>query len=309
MADAIVTGPLSFTGKYLTKLLIESGKSVAGFTNDVSRANPFPGRLDLVRYSFDNVDSMATAMRGARTFYNTYWIRYPRGEMTYERAVQNSIALFSAAKLAGVQRIVHTSIANPSADSPFGYYRGKAGVELALVASGIPHSILRPTVFFGKEDILINNIAWLARHSPLFLVAGNGNYRIQPIAVEDYAALMNEHGERDEASITCDAVGPETYPFVDLVELIKKEIGSRARIVRVPQRIFYLASLLMAPLVRDTVVTWDEVRGLMANLLISNESPMGRTSLKTWLSDNAGTVGVEYHSERSRHYGEGRVSA
>jgi len=306
MADTVVTGPLSFTGKYLTKLLIESGKTVVGFTNDISRENPSPGRLDLVCFSFDDVDAMASAMRGAQTFYNTYWIRYPRGEMTYERAVENSIALFTAAKLAGVQRIVHTSIANPSFDSPFGYYRGKANVELALKDSGVPHSILRPTVFFGKEDILINNMAWLARHSPLFLVAGDGNYKIQPIAVDDYAALMNEHGERDNASIVIDAVGPETYSFLELVQLIRKKVGSRARIVRVPPRIFYVASLLMSPLVRDTIVTWDEVRGLMANMLVSNEPPMGRTSLKAWLSDNAGTVGAEYHSERARHYGESK---
>ncbi|MBA3724881.1 MAG: NmrA family NAD(P)-binding protein [Armatimonadetes bacterium] len=304
MADAVVTGPLSFTGKYLTKLLIVSGKTVAGFTNDSSRANPFTGQLDLVRFTFDDVDAMASAMRGAQTFYNTYWIRYPRGEMTYERAVENSVALFTAAKLAGVQRIVHTSIANPSFDSPFGYYRGKARVELALKDVGVPHSILRPTVFFGKEDILINNIAWLARHSPLFLIAGDGNYKIQPIAVEDYAALMNEHGERDDTSIVTDAVGPETYSFLELVELIRKKVGSRARIVRVAPRIFYVASLLMSPLVRDTIVTWDEVRGLMANLLVSNEPPVGRTSLRAWLSHNAGMVGVEYHSEVSRHYGK-----
>ncbi|MGI8922466.1 MAG: SDR family oxidoreductase [Fimbriimonadales bacterium] len=306
MADTVVTGPLSFTGKYLTKLLIESGKTVVGFTNDISRENPSPGQLDLFRYSFDNVDVMATAMSGARTFYNTYWIRYPQGEMTYERAVENSIALFEAAKRAGIQRIVHTSIANPSADSPFGYYRGKAKVELALEDCGVPHSVLRPTVFFGKEDILINNIAWLARHSPLFLVAGDGNYRIQPISVEDYAALLLEHGERGEASVVSDAVGPETYSFVDLVKLIKRATGSRVRIVRVPPRIFHVASMLISPVVRDTVVTWDEVRGLMANLLVSSEPPIGRTSLKTWLSDNAGTVGVEYHSERSRHYGDGK---
>ena len=222
--------------------------------------------------------------------------------MTYERAVENSVALFAAAKLAGVQRIVHTSIANPSTDSPFGYYRGKAHVERALEDLGLPYSILRPTVLFGKEDILINNIAWLVRHSPIFLVAGDGNYRLQPIAVDDYAALMKQHGAMHNDSVIRDAVGAETYSFIDLVALIKDQLCSKTKIVRVSPRLFYLSSLLAGWFVRDRIVTWDEVRGLMGNLLVSEEAPLGRTSFRAWLDKNADSIGIKYHSEVLRHY-------
>ena len=65
--------------------------------------------------------------------------------------------LFEAAKKQGIKRIVHISITNPSEDSPFEYFSGKAKIEKALIEFGISYA-LRPAVLFGKEDILINNI-------------------------------------------------------------------------------------------------------------------------------------------------------
>ena len=66
---------------------------------------------------------------------------------------------------------------------------GKATLEQALIRSGLSYAILRPAVLFGKEDILINNIAWMLRHFPVFGVFGSGRYRLQPIYVDDLAQL------------------------------------------------------------------------------------------------------------------------
>ena len=130
------------------------------------------------------------ALLGTSTLINTYWIRFPRGELTFETAVRNTRTLIEAAKDAGVGRIVHVSIANPSAESPLGYYRGKAELEQAVIDSGLSYTIVRPTVIFGDEDILINNIAWFVRRFPVFGIPGDGRYRIRPIYVEDMARIM-----------------------------------------------------------------------------------------------------------------------
>ena len=63
-------------------------------------------------------------------------------------------------------------------------------MEQALINSGLSYAIIRPTVIFGREDILINNIAWLLRHSPFFPLFGFGKYELQPIYVEDMADLV-----------------------------------------------------------------------------------------------------------------------
>ena len=130
--------------------------------------------------------------------YNTYWVRFNHAKFRQVDAVRNTLALFRAAREAGVQRVVHLSITNPSEDSPLEYFRSKATLEKALMDSGLSYAILRPTVLFGREDVLVNNIAWLLRRFPFFGVFGDGSYRLQPMYVDDMAKLAVEEGLRTD---------------------------------------------------------------------------------------------------------------
>ena len=132
------------------------------------------------------------SLRGARVLFNTYWVRFDHTDFTHTQAVGNTLRLFEAARRAGIERVVHVSITNPSLESPLPYFRGKAELESALRESGLSYAILRPTVLFGHEDILINNIAWMLRRFPVFGVFGDGNYKLQPIFVDDLAQLAVE---------------------------------------------------------------------------------------------------------------------
>jgi NADH dehydrogenase len=221
--------------------------------------------------------------------------------MTYERAVENSRTLIRAARQAGVRRIVQVSIANPSAVSPLPYYCGKAEVEKAVVESGMSYAILRPTVIFGNEDILINNIAWLVRKFPVFAIPGPGEYRLQPIFVEDFSELAVRAGLATECTVA-DAVGPEIYTFEELVRLVASAIGRRPRSVHLPPGLVYVACSLLSVPLRDVLLTREEIAGLMADLLVSREAPAGRTRLSDWLLKNSRTVGMRYASELARHY-------
>jgi NADH dehydrogenase len=221
--------------------------------------------------------------------------------LTFETAVRNTRTLIDAAKEAGVGRIVHVSIANPSAESPLGYYRGKAELEQAVIDSGLSYTIVRPTVIFGDEDILINNIAWFVRRFPVFAIPGDGRYRIRPIYVEDMARLMAEAVDAHGNTVV-DAVGPETYTFEELVRLIVRSIGRSVRFVHVPAGLAYLATLVAGWLVGDVVLTWEEYRGLMGNLLAPEGPASGSTRLSDWLSAHKGVAGTRYASEVARHY-------
>jgi uncharacterized protein YbjT (DUF2867 family) len=121
-------------------------------------------------------------------------VRFSRGDVTFERVIANSQALIRAASDAGVRRIVHVSITNPSKDSPFEYFRGKARVEEMIRDSGLGYSIVRSTVVFGREDILINNIAYILRRLPVFGIPGSGSYRLRPVSVEDVAEICVRSG-------------------------------------------------------------------------------------------------------------------
>lgn len=298
---AVITGAFSYTGKYTTQLLLEHGYRIRTLTNHPRRASPFGSDVEVHPYHFDQPALLAESLRGADTLLNTYWLRFPHRGLTYETAVRNTQALLAAARRVGVRRIVHVSIANPSLDSPLGYYSGKARLEEAVRLSGMSYAILRPTVIFGREDILINNIAWFLRNFPVFGIPGDGRYGIQPIYVEDMAALMADAAARED-SYTQDATGPETYSFEELVRLIASTLERRVRLVHVPTGLAYLATRCVGWWVRDVVLTRDEYRGLMGNLLVSHQPPAGRTSLRAWLAENRDSVGQRYASELHRHF-------
>lgn len=297
----VVTGAFGYTGKYITERLLSNGKSVRTLTGHPNRPNPFGDRVSVARYEFQDRGKLAEHLAGASTLYNTYWVRFPRGKITFDRAVRNTEALIGAALDAGVRRLVHVSITNPSHDSPFAYFRGKAAVEATIRDSGLSYAIVRPTVIFGKEDILINNVAYLLRRLPVFGIPGSGTYRIRPVSVEDVADICVEAGDGAQDEVI-DAVGPETFLFEELVRLIAEAIGAKARIVHVPAAGVLATARVVGLIVNDVVVTKDELGGLMASLVVTDGPATGERLLSEWLAQNADVVGKRYASEVSRHY-------
>ena len=303
METNVVIGAFSYTGKYIARRLLADGIQVKTLTGHPRPDEPLRSAIEAFPLDFDDPTALAGRLTGATTLYNTYWIRFPHGATTFEKAVSNSLALISAAKAAGVRRIVHISITNASSDSSLPYFRGKGLVEEAIIGSGLSHAILRPTVIYGVEDVFINNIAWSLRRFPLFTVPGSGAYSLQPIYVDDLAELAVSAGRGDDPDASgLDAAGAERYTYTELVRLVAEALGKRARIVRLPPFAVRWMAAGLGLLVRDTVLTRDELRGLMANLLVSDEQPLGRTSLRGWLADNQATIGVRYASEMGRHY-------
>ncbi|WP_242354834.1 MULTISPECIES: SDR family oxidoreductase [Anaeromyxobacter] len=295
-----ITGAFGYSGREIARLLLARGERVRTLTGHPDRPDPFGGRVEVEPFRFDDPSRMREALAGVRVLYNTYWVRFDHGASTFARAVENSRALFRAAAEAGVERVVHVSITNPASGSPLPYFRGKAEVERALRESGLSHAILRPAVFFGGRDVLINNIAWLLRRLPVFGVA-RGAYGIQPVHVEDVARLAVEQGERG-GDVVLDAVGPEVFAFDELVRLVRAAVRSRAAIVPVPRWLLLgAARALRAPL-GDVVLTKDEVEGLTANLLVSGGPPTAVTSFTEWLAAHADGLGIEWASELGRHY-------
>lgn len=297
----VVTGAFGFTGRHIARRLLDAGKRVVNLTGHPDRPSPFEEPVDVAAFNFGSPARLTESLRGAATLFNTYWIRFEHGGRTFEQAIANTRTLLGAAKAAGVRRIVHLSITNPSKDSPLPYFRGKAVVEEAIAQSGLSYAILRPTVIFGPRDILINNIAWMLRRFPVFAVAGSGDYRLQPVFVGDVADLAVSLAERTE-DVVVDAVGPETFTFEALVRLIASAIGRRARLVHVRPSLSLQASRVLGRLVGDVVLTRDEIEGLMAGLLVSAEPPTGQTRLSDWLEENADGLGRHYASELERHY-------
>jgi NADH dehydrogenase len=218
-----VTGAYGFSGKYMARRLLDLRHEVITLTNSPHRSNPFGASIKAFPYNFSQPHELEKSLRGIDVLINTYWVRFDKPpHFTFAQALANAKVLFDAAKRAGVGRVVHISITNPDHESDLPYFSGKAEMEEHLKQTGLSHAILRSAVLFGKEDILINNIAWALRHLPLFGIYGDGRYRLQPIHVDDLAAaaVARITGEINE---TIDAIGPETFYYREIVEMIARD--------------------------------------------------------------------------------------
>src|SRR5512134_191289 len=296
----VVTGAFGYSGRYIARRLLNAGVRVRTLTNHPNPSDPLAGNIEIRPLDFEDDKALAESLRDASVLYNTYWVRFKHVRFAHSSAVDNTLRLFEAAEKAGVRRVVHVSITNPSEDSPLEYFSGKARLERALRESGLSYAALRPTVLFGREDILINNITWLLRRFPAFGVFGRGDYRLQPIYVDDLAALALEWGSTGE-NATVDAVGPETFTYRGLVETIGRIIGKPRPIVEISPAFGYRLGAIIGRLVGDVLITREEIDALMAGLLyVEGARPAGTTKFTDWATANARSLGKRYASELGR---------
>ena len=298
---AVVTGAFSYTGGFIARRLLRSGVRVTTLTRHPDIQNAFDGEVKAAPLDFCDRAALTRSMEGASVLYNTYWVRFERGETTFDGAVENSKLLFEAAIDAGISKIAHISVSNPSPDSPLPYFSGKWRVEEALKSYGIPYAIIRPTLAFGKDDLLLNNIAWALRRFPFFPIYGKGDYLVQPVFAEDLAAQIVAAASSSE-SFTADAAGPDTMPFKELLLLVVEKMGLRRRLLPTNPTLGLTLTSIIGLLMRDVVLTRDEVDGLMANLLTSDSAPTGTTRFSDWLNENADSLGRNYRSELKRNF-------
>jgi uncharacterized protein YbjT (DUF2867 family) len=298
----VVTGAFSYSGSHIAQQLLDSGRAVRTLTFHPDRAHPLQARVESYAYRFDDPAAQARNLEGAHTLYNTFWVRFDHGQASFANAIENSRMLFHAAKRAGVERIVHVSITNPSIESKLPYFRGKALVEYALAQTGVPYSIVRPTwLFGGQRDVLVNNIAWILRRMPAFALPGRGDYAVQPVHVDDLARICIDaaHASGD---IVIDAAGPETMAFADLVARVRSAVAGRGPIVPTPPQLMAIAARALGLLVGDVVLTPDEIKGLMAGLLTSDDPPRGHIAFSEWLDEHKTSLGRSYANELDRHF-------
>lgn len=297
----VVTGAFSYSGAAIARHLRSAGRTVRTLTGHPERGSAKSG-IEVRPLDFDDPAGLVESLSGATTLYNTYWVRFAHGGIDHSVAVKNSRTLFQAARRAGVNKIVHVSILHPSITSPYPYFRGKALVERALAETGLRYAALRPSVLFDDRGVLLNNIAWLLRRLPVFCVAQKGRYRVRPTHVDDLAVLALDAASWPDDRVV-DAVGPERPTFTELVEQIRKAVGSRSRIVSVPVPVLLAMSKLLGALTHDVLLTPDEYRSMAEGLADSDSPATGDVRLSQWLSEHGDSLGRSYANELDLHFG------
>lgn len=297
----LITGASGFIGGAIAERFVDRTE-VRGLTHH-PRKNRFGVRLTNTAYDFDAPDRMAPAFDGVDVFVNTYYVRFNHGPATFAGAVEQSRILINLARTHCVRKIVHVSVSNASESSDLPYYANKARIERLVRESGVDCTILRPAIVVGPGDILVNNIAYFLRRLPVFTMFGRGDYRVQPMTLDAFASVAAEAVDGAYSGETLAVAGPRDYAFRELVQEIRQAVRSHAFIVHAPTWAAMAGLTAAGWLLRDVVLTRDEVRGLVGEYLYSDRPLRRGRTFGEWLGDAARAgLGHEYASELARHF-------
>jgi len=298
---AAVTGAFSYSGRYIARALLAQGWDVIKLTRRPEREHALQGQVGAYPLDFSKADELSNNLEGVETLLNTYWVRFNHPGSSFGDAIVNTETLVRAAERAGVKRIVHLSVSNPDAKSSLPYYRGKAEVEQMIQGSDLSYAILQPTLIFGEEELLVNNIAWLLRRLHAFIIPGDGKYRLQPIYVNDLAEIAAEQASK-KSNAVIPAAGPDVLSFEELIRFLSEAMGIRVAILKAPPSLALGMSKALSVVLRDILLTRDELTGLMEERLFVGDKVLGKTGFKDWALANADLLGGKYTNELRRHH-------
>lgn len=286
----LVTGAFGNTGSAIAARLLDQGRRVRTLTGHPP-ADPDP-RIDVRSFAWGDPKRLASAFDGVTNFYNTYWMRTGDDDGHFDVAVDRCRQLIEAAETAGVERIVHLSVGNPSLDSPYPYFRGKAQVEQRLAESPIPAGVVRPSLIFGGDNAMLNDLAWVLRRMPAFAVPGDGQYLVRPVHLDDVVDLCLDSGARRDRT-TVDAIGPDRFTYQVMIESVRDAVGAKSRIVHTPAPLVLMGAKVLGTVLRAQLLTRDELLSTIDGIADAEGPATGSVSFFDWLPTEAADLGVK----------------
>ena len=246
-----VAGGSGFIGRAIVRRLAGiPATRVRLLTRDAERARrkfDAPANVEFVSADVTNRDSLKPALAGASAIvsavqFDGYPIENPRRGLTFERVdYGGTVALLDAAKNAGVSRFIYISGAAADENSSQPGFRAKGRAERAIRESGIGYTIFRPSLVYGAGDRVMNMLVTALRLSPVMLVPGTGQQKVQPVLVDDVAACVALALGGRGRNGAFDVGGPALMTFDDLIRLVMEITGRYRLIIHVPEAIMRLA--------------------------------------------------------------------
>ncbi|MBF0152488.1 MAG: complex I NDUFA9 subunit family protein [Magnetococcales bacterium] len=275
----LVTGCTGLVGYSLVHRLVEEGRFVRGLARHQPHwHDPALSNLQFYRGSILDVSALDAAMEGVEQVIHLVGILVESGQSTFANihhlGTQNVVDI---AKRHGVKRFIHMSSLGTRPQAASLYHRTKWAAEEYLRHSGIPYTILRPSVIFGPRDNFVNQFARMMRYQPFMPILGDGLSRMQPIWVEDVVhCVVAALDDPDTLGHTFELGGPERLTFVDIMETIAATMGKSRMKLFLPMPLLRLEAAIMERLLPRPPLTSDQLI-MLREENICDIDPMVRT--------------------------------
>ncbi|MDP3062615.1 MAG: complex I NDUFA9 subunit family protein [Chloroflexota bacterium] len=261
----LITGATGFVGRRVVRALCDRGAKVRCLVHTPGREGVLAGLdVECVRGSAGDVASLRPAMSGAGAVVHLVAVIREKGRSTFESVnVQGARNVALAAKEAGVRHIVHVSAIGARDDRRFAYLHSKWRGEQAVMQSGVPYTVIRPSLQFGEGDEFFNVLAALVMLMPAVPMPGMGQGRFQPIAVEDVARCVAQ--AVDSAALFGQVVeigGPQRFTYKEMIGVVARTLGRRRAYLPVPVPLLRLQVWLMERVLPRPPITTKQLQSL-----------------------------------------------
>ncbi len=262
----LVTGPTGFLGRRVVQKLLDHSYQVRCLVHRPGRERIFPpGSVDVYYGDVGDVDALASACRGVEQVIHLVAIIRESRDATFDRVNRAGVEKVVAAAKAGgsVRQFIQVSAVSAVNNPAFPYLHSKWLGEQAVINSGLPYTIIRPSVIFGEGDEFLNALAALVRLFPLVPVVARGRNRLQPIAVEDVAqCIALSLSRHDLQGHTLDLGGPEQLSYNEIVGIVARAMGKRRLRAHVPLWMMWPGVALLQKVTPRPPITTEMLRML-----------------------------------------------
>lgn len=219
MSEVLVTGGTGNLGRHVVTQLTRAGQAVRIASRRAAADASSPG----VRWA--TVDYRTRAGLDAALAGADVVVHCAGGSARGE--AETIAALLSSGKRSGLAHLVYLSIVGVDR-LPLGYYQAKLTAERALIASGMPWTILRATQFHELALTLVKGMC----RTPVALAPRRVS--CQPVSVVEVAARLADLAGEPPAGRVPELGGPEIKSFAELCRMYLASVGRRQRVLTVP---------------------------------------------------------------------------
>ena len=274
-----VLGGTGFVGRHIVRLLCGQKVAVQVPTRSPDKARQALASLpaEAVQADVHDAAQLTKLFEGVDAVINLVGILHEQGGQTFQRVhVELPRKVIEAARVAGVERLLHMSALNATPEGPSAYLRTKGKAEVLVQASGLQATIFRPSVIFGAEDSFLNLFARMAKWAPVLPLACAAA-RFQPVWVEDVArAFVHSLNDADSIGQRYDLCGPQVYRLRELVAFAAACRGRHPLIVPLPRPVAYLRAAAME-LLPVKLMTRDNFYSMQLDSVCNCAFPFGIT--------------------------------
>ena len=257
-----VTGASGFVGRNLVRQLQKDGIAVRALVRNTAKAAWLRDLgAELVDGDISNPSSFEAAMEGCEKAIHLVGIIQEAPGVTFKGVhVDGTRNLLETAKKAGVRHFIYQSALGTRPNAKSQYYRTKWDAEELVRASGLPFTILRPSLIYGPGDLFTLRLAESIKISPVLPVIGTGQSKVQPIFIDDVIKCILMISASDSyLNEMYEIGGPEQLTYEEVTKAIAAALGIKRPTVHMPMFFIRTMAKVAETVLPKPPVTTDQL--------------------------------------------------